>query len=65
MTTIEGVDRRVTVLEADRKHLATLADLERMKGELKDHSNSQFRWLVGLLFVLAVAAIGTLLRSIG
>ena len=55
----------MTVLEADRKHLATLADLERMKGELKDHSNSQFRWLVGLLVVLAVAAIGTLLRSIG
>ena len=65
MTTIEGVDRRVTVLEADRKHLATLADLERIKGELEDHSNSQFRWLVGLLVVLAVAAIGTLLRSIG
>lgn len=53
------------MLEADRKHLATLADLERVKGEIKDHSNGQFRWLVGLLIVIVVAAIGILLRTIG
>ncbi len=47
------------------RHLATLADLERIKGQLKDHSNGQFRWLVGLLVVLVVAAIGILLRTIG
>ena len=47
------------------KRLATLADLERITSELMDHSNSQFRWLVGLLIVLVVAAIGILLRTIG
>ena len=65
MATIEDMDRRITTLEADRKHLATLADLERVKGEIKDHSNGQFRWLVGLLIVIVVAAIGILLRTVG
>ena len=48
----------MTIQDFGSKSLAKLADLERIKGQLKDHSNAEFRWLVGLLVVLVASAMG-------
>ena len=62
---IQGVDSRVSRLEGGYEHLATKADLQEAKGELKadmkDLENRLFMRL-GLLIIVVGAAVAVLQR---
>ena len=62
---IQGVDSRVSRLEGGYEHLATKADLQEAKGELKaDMKDLENRLFVrlGLLIVVVGAAVAVLQR---
>ena len=62
---IQGVDSRVSRLESGYQHLATKADLQEAKGELKaDMKDLENRLFVrlGLLIIVVGAAVAVLQR---
>ena len=72
MTTRPNLEERVSRLEAIYEHLATKADLERVRAELKaeirDSKISTILWLTGIMAGLTAAQIGAvvaLLRTLG
>lgn len=61
MTRIEGhvtgIDTRVTGIEATLKHLATKADVERVRTEVARALNVALRWQVGILIAAMIAVV--------
>ena len=64
MTTRPNLEERVSRLEAIYEHLATKADLERVRAELKaeirDSKISTILWLTGIMAALLGAAVAFL-----
>ncbi len=64
MTTPPTVEERLSRLEAIYEHLATKADLERVRAELKaeirDSKMSTILWLTGITGALLSAAVAVL-----
>ena len=62
MTTPPTIEERVSRLEGGYEHLATKADLERVRAELKaeirDSKISTIPWLTGIMAGLTAAQIG-------
>ena len=61
--TLFDLDKRVGVIEAELKHLATRADLNQLKADVEKAINTQTRWMVGAIIATAslVALITRLL----
>ena len=62
---VQGIDTRVSRLEGGYQHLATKADLQEVKGELKaDMKDLENRLFVrlGLLIIVVGAAVAVLQR---
>lgn len=58
---VTGIDTRVTSIEATLKHLATKADVEKVRTDVERSLNVALRWQIGILIAAMVAVVVTLL----
>lgn len=60
MTSTTNREQRVSRLEGAYEHLATKADVERLRAEIKDAKISTILWLTGIMAGLLGAAVAFL-----
>ncbi len=60
--TLFELDKRVGVIEAELKHLATKADLSLLRADVEKAINTQTRWMVGA--IIATASLVVLINRL-
>lgn len=61
MTSTTNLEQRLSRLEGAYEHLATKADVERLRAEIKDAKISTILWLTGIMAGLTAAQIGAVM----
>ena len=51
--TLFELDKRVGVIEAELKHLATTADMNQLRADVEKAINNQTRWMIGAIIATA------------
>ena len=60
MASTTNLEQRLSRLEGAYEHLATKADVERLRAEIKDAKISTILWLSGIMAALLGAAVAVL-----